>query len=97
MAFQADIIMSGFATTMVGSPWTRVNVGEQHFSAGAVGMPRAGDPWHCCCPRTPSLWGWVLRRTVQTSLLPPDPVCDFPFNRLPHSETLLQAFAQTLG
>lgn len=26
-AFQADIIASGFATTMVGSPWTRVNAG----------------------------------------------------------------------
>lgn len=96
-AFQADVAMSGFATTVFESPWTSVNVGEQHFS---VGMPRAGGSLALWLPQDTfpvGLGAQEDRMYGHTSLLPPDPVCDFPFNSLPHPETLVQAFAQTVG
>jgi len=100
MAFPADIIVSGFAATVAGSPWTSVNAGGAALCCWCRWDARQSReiPGTVVAPgHLPQHMGWVPGRTVRTSLLPPDPVCDFPFNRDPHSEALSQAFVQTLG
>lgn len=78
MAFQADIIMSGFATTVVGSSWMRVSAGGLalfcRWDGQSRGIPgTAFAPGHLPygggCPGGPSIHPFSLLNQSATSLL----------------------------